>query len=440
MRGLAFLVFLAACAGSQPPVDEGPPPGLPIAGVCATAAEDGPLGVLAVRTEGDTLLGLGANGVRGVLHRAFERQTIRGEPDWDLQLRPDQVRGVAMAELECGRTSCPRVAEAFSWSPVRRFTVPVSPDLLGDLPRGALVAVGAPREGLLSVPAIADGEHVTRVFDRAGRALGTVPRGAGYIFGAADAEGWRAAHLGASGTPGFARFLDGALETRAALGESRLGTPSGWLSWDAEGVHIERVSGRETFAVAAGAGERELRPTHLSFPDYQLWLGESPVGYFHTPTETLHLFEEELRTPPSFRFETSVDHGHLLVSVAGMPTLTIELESGRRRSLSLPAGLALADEDCPPRALPTAAGGFTVALRESGRVVGTRVEDGRAQAVGRPLHAIRRVWTRIFRGPDERLRRGLRRRSPLVPCRSVPRAGTGRGLRGHVVPAHRTGR
>ena len=327
-----------------PPADAGPPP----TGVCAEAASAAPLGVLAVRMEGDVLLGLEAGGTERRLHRVFADVATRGEvATAALLATPERIAGVASAELDCARPSCPRATEAFVLGPAGVSAIAV------DRPAGFRdpSLTGITGDGLLRLRLIRERTFAsfTRLLDvSTGEVLGDLGCCTSLAgTGEADAEGWRPATLAAPDDvrtrPGFVRFVAGTPETRELGLDAAQAWRDAWVSWDELGVHIDRVSGRRSVRVARDVGPRTRTPRVYrrgggASDLLELWAEGDLHGAVDLAAERAHLLFEAVASSPEVNVETQLAHGVWLVSAGGAPRHTLELASGAQREHALPAG------------------------------------------------------------------------------------------------------
>ncbi|MEO0323700.1 MAG: hypothetical protein AAF447_12140 [Myxococcota bacterium] len=372
--------------------DAGPVP----SGVCADAAAAAPLGVLAVRMDGDTLLGLGAGATQRRLHRVFDGVAIRGDvAATRLLATAERIAGVASAELDCARPSCPRVTEVFI------VTAAGVRSAMAERPAGFRDPgiIGLTGDGLLSLRLVRDDrtfESFTRLIDlNAGAILGdltccTTLAGSGEP----DAGGWRPATLAdpedVRTRAGFVRFVAGAVETRDLGLEGALAWRDAWVSWDAAGVHIDRVSGRRSVRFRRDVEGRLRTPRLYQEPGVdtgllELWAEGTLHGVVDLEAERSVLLGAPLVSSWETSVETRVDFGLWLVAASGAPRRTVNLASGEVRDHALTEGFApLEAQYCTPGPSLLPGGDFGLVLRGPERT-GAYVLDFLGEAPPRPV-------------------------------------------------------
>jgi hypothetical protein len=358
------------------------------AGACAAVVADAPLGLLAFSWEGGVLAGLGAAGTRRVLHRAFADVEVEGELDrtgplWSTEL----IAGLASATERCGAARCPRRSELFILTPEGVTTVDVSPPR--DF-RDPLLA-GVTADGLVAIVlSRADGfdDAVRRFYDPDGAVVGELPIGTSLAGqapvgpGFPGPDGWRPARLAEPDEVGwrlgFLRFQGGALETRELGREAAVAWRDAWVSWDAEGVHIDRVEGRRTVPLSVDLEGRPRTP-RIHSPSgglLELWAEGWLHGIVDLEAERPHLFPE-VAGAENARVGTRSAHGRYLAAVGGAPRWSVDLASGAIDAEALPAGFAPLDASyCTPTPSLLPDGGVALVLRSSGRTGGFAIARG----------------------------------------------------------------
>ena len=408
-------------AGADQAMDGGTELDLPATGVCATALADAPLRLVAVRFDGTTLTGLGADGRRPVLHRTFDSVPVRGERlSRGVLAAEGIVAGLAVAEERCERASCPLRGELFVLDALGVTTLDVPVPYSERLPGPSFVTEDglvvwieptSPRGAAARMRAVdldegIDVEVPARVV--------TLHRGV------ADAAGWRLARLrsgeGRSSPPGFVHLGRGEIQEVPGGTDRSQALGSRWVTLEASRLHLDTRTGRRRTIELP----RDLQNTSMgNHHEGLLELRRDGVflALVDLDAERIIPLPEPLGPGTESVFGIVVRGTTALVSTAGLPVLRLDRATGRVETFDrpvVPDSHAVIDAAyCTPPATLLRTGAIGLTLRSEAHAGVFAWREGRLEPVGRPVRDV--SWVSVVAAGDALASRGNTGRETFCP-------------------------